>query len=288
MNNQLHRTRLISVWIILLLALICSYLSGSAVVINEIMFKEASDNQEWIELYNRGEYTILMDDYYILDAANTRTRFSGSIEPNQYIVICRYKEELLYYYHHLKPDDVIEAVSWAILNNDRETIWLIDNNGTVLDSMSYTAPASYPRDVSLERINPNLPPASENWGQSIDASGSTPGLQNSIYTESIPAKSNINISPNPFSPSRGEVTIVSYDFPERLNRVTCRIFDLKGRLVNTLLNQQMQAASGTVIWNGYRDNGERLPVGIYIVLIEAAGYDTETVFTERKTVVIGK
>jgi len=167
-----------------------------------------------------------------------------------------------------------------------EELTLKDPSGNIIESFTFDPNLSPEKNVSIERINPLLPPTNNNWGQSVAAQGSTPGSQNSIYTSTMPSKTSLQISQNPFSPSRGESTIISFEFPERLNRVSCRIFDLKGRLVSTPLNQQVQAAKSHIIWNGYKDNGSKLPIGIYIVTIEAAGQDSESIYSGRKTIVI--
>ncbi|MBW6515566.1 MAG: lamin tail domain-containing protein [Candidatus Cloacimonetes bacterium] len=519
-----------------------TFLAGSSpLVLNELMFKQSAGNQEWVEIYNRSESSIIMDHFYLEDAAATRTNFSGVIPPKTYMVIVRNKQQFLDVFHYIDPDKVIESTSWAILNNDRETLFIADQYGYIFDYTEYTAPASYPHDVSLERINPYddesewdrsvhpnmstpaapnsllplqfdlaiidsfyqeedgsllhnlvisnigynninefslrcyayydeategillyedyfmffqndiisfqtemptaeystfryiieavedldpsnnysfsyysnnalpvvineimflpfvgdprwielkvnnfykylfkvtleterytvqvplsnyeyiilvndpadslfiiqnytiddalivtglttiyvsgeeltlydpsgnifenftydpdwsktrgvsaerinpiLPSTNDNWAHSINPNGATPGKQNSIFTPYIPTQTALSLSPNPFSPFRGERTIISFELPERLNRVNCRIFDLKGRLVNTIIDQEIFAAKGNMIWDGKREDGMTLPVGVYIILLEATGRDTEKIYRERSTVVIGR
>ena len=519
-----------------------TFIAGySPLVINELMFKQSAGNQEWVEIYNRSELPVEMTNFYLEDAAATRTYFSGLIPLKTYMVICRYKEQFLKTFPYVDSEKVIESTSWAILNNDFETLALIDQEGNILDYAEYATPASYPHDVSLERINPyddysawdrsihpkfstpaapnsllplqydlliaesssqiegnqllhtleianigyqdipdfslicylyenddqtdtiifeehlyhtgsnqfsfttpiptasyvtyrykveseldldpsnnygfsyfnnnsppvvineimfqpvvgeprwielkvnsfikylfnvilqterytvnvpltdheyillvnspadslfilqhyqlsaayiitgltsiyvsgeeltlydpsgnvlenfrydpvwsktrgvsaerinpTLPATPDNWAHSIDHRGATPGEVNSIYTPFFPSQASLSLSPNPFSPFRGERTIISFELPERLSRVNCRIFDLKGRLVNTIIDQEIYAAYGTMIWDGRKDDGNNLPVGVYIVLLEATGSDTEKVYRKQGTVVIAR
>lgn len=69
-------------------------------------------------------------------------------------------------------------------------------------------------------------------------------------------------SPNPFSGS----TVISFDLPERVP-VTLEIFDITGRLVDTLISDDMPAGTNTVTWSGTSAN--QTPSGIYICRLVA-------------------
>jgi len=66
--------------------------------------------------------------------------------------------------------------------------------------------------------------------------------------------------PNPFNP----VTRFTVSLP-RAAAVEVVVFDLLGRRVNTLLNEQRPGGSYTVEWDGRDLNGIQMPTGIYIV-----------------------
>ncbi len=78
-------------------------------------------------------------------------------------------------------------------------------------------------------------------------------------------------SPNPFS------TTVTFRFsiPETGN-VSLVVFDMYGRIVNTLACQQMAAGLHTVSWSGSDDSGISVPSGIYFARFTALDY-SETV-----------
>ncbi len=44
---------------------------------------------------------------------------------------------------------------------------------------------------------------------------------------------------------------------------------MTGRLVRLLANDEPASSSGTIIWNGLDDKGERVRIGMYIILFEA-------------------
>ncbi|PJC61159.1 MAG: hypothetical protein CO025_00505, partial [Ignavibacteria bacterium CG_4_9_14_0_2_um_filter_37_13] len=99
---------------------------------------------------------------------------------------------------------------------------------------------------------------------------------------------NISVSPNPFSPDNDgfeDFTIINYNLSQTISQTRIKIFDSKGRLVRTLLNNQASGQSGSVVFNGLDDNGNPLRIGIYIVYLEAMN-DASAVVDKLKTVVV--
>ena len=73
--------------------------------------------------------------------------------------------------------------------------------------------------------------------------------------------------PNPFNP----LTTIRYDLPEDA-MVMIRIFDIKGRIVNTLINSHESAGRKAVAWNATNEMGESVAAGMYIYMIESGGF----------------
>jgi hypothetical protein len=73
--------------------------------------------------------------------------------------------------------------------------------------------------------------------------------------------------PNPFNP----LTTISFSLP-RESLVSLRVFDLRGRLVRTLLDEQRAAGVHTVIWDGRDQGGGRVASGPYVArLVSSEG-----------------
>jgi hypothetical protein len=70
--------------------------------------------------------------------------------------------------------------------------------------------------------------------------------------------------PNPFNP----VTNISFSLPQK-ERVLLKIYDIKGRLVKTLLDDYMSTGNHTVQWNGLNDRNRSVSSGVYFYRIEA-------------------
>ena len=67
-----------------------------------------------------------------------------------------------------------------------------------------------------------------------------------------------------------------------------KIFDSKGRLVRTLINNQAAASSGSIVFDGFDDEGRALRIGIYIIFMEALNDNTGVVETLKATVVVAR
>jgi len=87
-----------------------------------------------------------------------------------------------------------------------------------------------------------------------------------LITDLTPASESpviAGVKPNPFSPDWGEVAWIELNAPAT-DRVTMRIYDLKGRLVKTCLNNA-PGGHQNYPWDGKDNMGRRASIGIYIV-----------------------
>jgi len=77
--------------------------------------------------------------------------------------------------------------------------------------------------------------------------------------------------PNPFNP----MTTIGYAIPGYAGsevRVKIRIFDVRGRLIKTLVDGLEGPGAYHVVWDGRDDRGDRVGSGIYLYKIEAGDY----------------
>jgi len=123
---------------------------------------------------------------------------------------------------------------WDLINNER--IWDGDENGTtIIDMGAYEFGAS-PYIVDI---------------------------QEPIISNSQSLISNLGNYPNPFNPS----TTIEFSIKNN-SKVDLSIFNIKGRKVNTLINEQLQEGKHSIIWSGYDQNGNKVSSGIYFYKIE--------------------
>jgi len=94
------------------------------------------------------------------------------------------------------------------------------------------------------------------------------GEQVSIIDETLPITYNLyNAYPNPFNP----VTTLRYELPET-GLVNITIYDMLGRQVKILINQNQDAGYRSVVWNATNDYGTPVSAGIYLYQIQAGEY----------------
>jgi spore coat protein A len=73
-------------------------------------------------------------------------------------------------------------------------------------------------------------------------------------------------SPNPFNPA----TTVRFELPSHA-RAILRVFDVRGRRVRLLLDEQREPGPHQVIWNGRDDAGGLVAAGTYFVELQSGG-----------------
>jgi parallel beta-helix repeat protein len=85
--------------------------------------------------------------------------------------------------------------------------------------------------------------------------------------------------PNPFNPS----TTISFNISNTINkrqRVNLNIYDIRGRLVSSLIDSDLEPGTHKIHWDGRNDRGVSVSSGIYLYQLKSGG---ET-FTRKMTV----
>jgi hypothetical protein len=84
--------------------------------------------------------------------------------------------------------------------------------------------------------------------------------------------------PNPFNPT----TTVAYQVPKPGSQVEITLYDVAGRLVVRLVDEQKAPGSYVASWDGHDRNGERVASGVYFLRMRAGA------FVETKKIVMLK
>jgi len=267
-----------------------------SVIINEIMFEPDVDNSEFVEFYNPSDDSINIGGWYLNDENNNKFRLSNSnltLPPKSFFILAA--DSLFLSKYNLSVSEFVNVLgaSNLSLSNSGELL-LKDVKGGVIDSVLYSSKwhnknFTNTKNRSLERINPLLNSNDPlNWSSCVNEIGATPNKPNSIFTINPNSTSNISVSPNPFSPDNDgfeDHCIINYNLTQTVAQVRIKIFDSKGRLVRTLLNNQASGSTGSVIFDGRDDEGRTLRIGIYIIFLEALN-DNSGVVESNKTVVV--
>ena len=70
--------------------------------------------------------------------------------------------------------------------------------------------------------------------------------------------------PNPFNPS----TSIDIETTSK-GKLLVNVYDISGRLVNTLMDNSTEPGYYTVRWNGQNLQGEIMPTGVYFVEVQS-------------------
>lgn len=260
-------------------------------VINEIMYSPLSNQPEWIEILNLSFWPINLSKWSVSDSdTGKRVKFGShsNLAPNGFFVLAEDSSILDFF----NPPFGSVSVSRKLpsFNNDFDSVVLYDPSDVIMDRVDYNKDWGGDSGISLEKINPVLASNdSTNWSSSVSIPGGTPGERNSIFTQTLPAEAGLSIAPNPFSPDNDgekDFTIISYEVPITTASVNIKIYDLRGRLVRFLANNQASGSTNSIVWDGHDDTGRLSRIGIYVVFLQALNAEAGLLSIQKKTVVL--
>lgn len=296
----------------------------SGLAINEIMYAPLADdfddrpNQvEYVELFNLTDRPFTLNGLIMTDrptergeADTIRAGRRRAVPPRGFALVAaapngatKLRDSQL---ANAFPDVALDGDSIAFLpvdaaqiglRNDGDRIRIHRADGTVVGDVMYSpdwhSPSlSNPKGTALARISPTAKAnTADNWTSSTVAEGGTPGAPNAVSLpppDDAPNAPGLTVSPNPFSIERDGLTRLQYALRDVPNLVRARIFDARGRKIRTLEKAQLTGRSGELVWNGRDEAGNRVRVGIYVILFEAVRAESGETVELKKTVVLAR
>ncbi len=276
------------------------------VIINEVLFNPYAGGNDFVELYNRSDKIINLEDLRlgairqtIPNPPDTTLReislSTWLLMPGSYVLLTVDTNSIIRFYFTPSTQNFVEMNSFPTYPNESGTVLLTHRNRTVIDMFTYHEKMHYPllnyvKGVSLERISPLRPTDDPtNWHSAAESVGfATPGYQNSIFVSDEPATTMLEVSPEIFSPDGDgfdDVTNIRYLFDQAGYTMNIFIHNAAGQKVRHLVKSMLVAQQGVVSWDGLDDHQRRLPIGIYVVVAEIFRLDG-TVKKLKKAVVI--
>ncbi len=163
---------------------------------NEIMYDNASDGAEYIEIYNPTETTISVPALYLYKMYKDGTIYSTTtlqkedssiplnIPSKGYLCFTKYFNKVVQK-HKVGGETLVTIPNFPALSNDGGYLALSSSKET---ATGHTFDTCCFRDemhtsekttgVSLEKKSPELPSLNKNWHSSKHATGGTPGIKN--------------------------------------------------------------------------------------------------------------
>lgn len=255
----------------------------SDIVINEILFDPKPNSYDYVEFYNKSNKVVDASRLFVANRSSTGALASIQkiyptpfyIFPGDYFVITENVASLEMNYLVKTVDAVIELSSLPSYPDEEGDVVLLNGQGEIADEVKYSKDWQFkliddPEGVSLERIDPNAPSQDQaNWHSAASTAGyGTPGYQNSEYRQTQLTNATLDVSPKIFSPDNDghdDVARIQYKVTEPGYVANVTIFDSQGRSVRDLVKNGTLGLTGEWNWDGLDENGNKLPIGTYII-----------------------
>jgi len=254
---------------------------------NEILFNPLSGSCDYVEFVNVGTKCVDLSQVWLTNRSaggvlNAGKRLSEKplpCMPGSYWLLSESPDSVRAAGPFPLMPNALKISSFPSLSDDAGNVSLLTTSAEVLDEMVYTEKMHFalitnPEGVALEKIRPSAPSAVRtNWVSANSASHyGTPGFQNSQYRDVVLSgvkgfyMKQAWMTPN--NDGRDDRVNIQYELPEACagNLI---VYDLQGRLVRKLANNEVFASQGCYLWDGIRDNGTLAPFGRYILFAEA-------------------
>ncbi len=255
-------------------------------VINEILFNPRSDGGDYVEFYNRSSKIFDANNLFVSNRNSTgslsqlrkisETPFQ--IYPGDFITITEDVASLLRQFVAKNPQSILKLNQMPSFPDDRGNVVLLDRNGGTIDELFYDEKWHFAlivssEGVALERIHPTGPTSlKDNWTSAAASSGhGTPTYQNSQMHSDQAFNADVICGPEIFSPDNDgidDICFINYQLPEPNYLATISVYDATGSFVRKLYNNITLSAQGFLSWDGLGLQGNKLPIGNYIVVTE--------------------
>ena len=274
--------------------------------INEVLFNPSGEGTDFVEIYNRSDKMINIDDVYLSRIENNQPEKLSALSsnhqlifPGNFWVVCEDKSKLIGHYDNLIKEQIIEC-EIPSLSNDKGNIAIVHKNGLLIDYFEYTDDMHYEllnslEGVSLERLDYDAPTNnSNNWhSASTAAFYATPTLANSQYsnTENEKTLDWIWVEEETFSPDSDgykDYLRIEYKTPDVGYTGTVKVFNKNGIPIKILANNELLSREGFIQWDGVQSNHLKAPMGIYIIFAEIFSPRGDVLQEKLVCVVTGK
>ncbi|MFT5347575.1 MAG: hypothetical protein ACI9M3_000608 [Bacteroidia bacterium] len=260
------------------------------VLINELLFNPEAEGVDFIELYNSSAKfidlsTLLLARYNENNRESIKpiTATNYILYPKQFVALTTDTSTLKKGYTTKR---LWQVSSLPAMNNDAGTVLLLNTDSSSLDSVAYSEEQHFELfsdvdGVSLERINYDIAYSPMSWHSASTSAGyATPGYQNSQLIITQGFNSTFSLVSKTISPDGDgyqDVMAIQYELDAAGTIANGYVYDLSGSLIQHIINNAYLAPSGTLTWDGVLDNGSKISIGNYILLLQTIDLDGKSV-----------
>ena len=255
--------------------------------LNEILFNPLPGSSDYVELVNVGTKCVDLSEVWLTNRTSTGSLNTGKrlsdkplpCVPGSYWLLSESPDSVCAAGPFPAIPNSLKVSGFPSMPDDAGTVSLVTTSAEILDETTYTdrmhfALITNAEGVALEKNRPDAPSRlPSNWtSANALVHFGTPGFPNSNLLESaVPGVKGFYTKQSWMTPNndgRDDRICIFYEWAEPCAG-TLRIFDLQGRLVRTLANNEVLGLSGQFLWDGIRDDGTLVAYGRYILLSEA-------------------
>lgn len=254
------------------------------VLVNEVLSYPLTSGGEYVELYNRSDKVVSLKDWKVANessgaVANPRVITTEPLLffPGEYVLLTRNASVTASQFPSGRPERFV-VVDLPSYTNASGSVVLLDPQSSVIDLFRYDEGLHFPllrnlKGVALERQDPERPTDDRtNWHSAAEYVGfGTPGLVNSQFAPAPAATGTMTIDPAIFSPDNDgfqDVLTIAFQFDRPGSVGTMRVFDIVGRELRRLMDNQLLGTTGAVSWDGVLDSGSKGRMGAYVIVFE--------------------
>ena len=273
------------------------------IIINEILFNPVPDGNDYVELLNISEKQMPLKNLYLASRNNDLhltqiypvTEKNQWFEPGNYLALTKDTNGVFPFFFIECKACFQQMEKFPSFNNDEDYVVLLNEKMEIIDELFYSEEMHHElladeEGVSLERISLEAITSNpENWASASGLAGyGTPGYKNSqAESKEVSSTPRVTFEPEAFSPNLDGYND-EYKIHYQLNKpgylANILIFDAAGRFVMQLAKNEIMATNGTIYWNGKNETGQKLPIGVYVVMVEI--FNTEGVVYKYKDGVV--
>jgi len=261
------------------------------IYLSEVLSAPPSHQGEWVEIM-AGAENINLGNYKMRDEeGDWKNLPSVNLQPGEFLVVAQDSAALVQWHQENLaqgmvldcPEDQMTGSlrhlpgSWPSLNNnppeDRafaDRVYLADAEGNVLDHVTLPGSDSLPDGMGLSWERMSHYPSSSGWRQwrsCSAAQGGTPGCANSV-ADLLPTELELSVEPPLLDYELGIwVTHIRFVLDDDEENWHVEVFDLWGAKVRDLGGAIGGPGARDLVWDGRDEQGHRVPVGGYVVLL---------------------
>ena len=271
-------------------------------VVNEVLFNPRAGAVPFIELLNRSQKAISLQNFQLSNglgistSTQTITTLPFVLSPGQLVAITPDAGIIAAQYPTSHDPAALLVAALPTLDNSASSVYLLDGQGAQIDRFDYNKSMhlsllSTQEGVSLERIRASGPSLGSNFHSAAGAVGyATPGQPNSQAQDAPGGNQQLTVEPEVFTPDddgQQDFATLSYQLDQPGYAASVNVYDALGRLTRRLVRNETLPTTGFVRWDGIDDRGRKAAVGYYVLLIELFRPSSGEKREYKKTVVLG-